>query len=185
MILLNNSSVRDFYNQRRGFTLIELLVVIAILGVLAYVVTADYVGEVKKSKVRVAGESVYAELQDLRIRVADGNCWGISVSENDIETFYANYIPEVGCDYQAMAVSSGGDGILLPDGVTVFVGGGVEGEEFFVFFEPPYGDMKLFKQIGTGAYEDLETLDISLSGEGSDRIVKLNSLTGSISLENE
>ncbi|EKD64336.1 MAG: hypothetical protein ACD_51C00024G0006 [uncultured bacterium] len=183
--------------DKRGFTLIELLVVITILGVLGYVVMADYISEVKKSKVRVSGESVYAELQDLRSRVADGSyfndgaedifyCWSMVVTETDIEVFYMDYSAESGCDYDGMTVYSGGGGILLPDGVAVSVGG-VEGDNFLVVFEPPYGDMIILKQTDIGVREELDTLEISLSGENvdSNKFVRLNSLTGSISLENE
>jgi len=184
-------------SAKRGFTLIELLVVISIMGILAYVAVADYVGEIKKNKVRISGETVYSELQNLKVKVADGNyfndgtsnvfyCWGLDMTTSSIDIVYAPYVTDVGCDYGNSLVYGDGHGVLLSSEVNVSLGG-AEGDRFFVFFEPPYGDMNIFKQISTGAYEDLETLDISLDGANVDstRVVRLNSLTGSMSLENE
>lgn len=196
-MIITRIKIKEVLRAKRGFTLIELLVVIAIIGILAYVAMANYVGEIKRNKVRISGETVYGELQGLKVRVADGNyfndgtndvfyCWGLELTTGSIETIYASYIPDSGCDYNNFSVYSGGNGVLLSDQVDVSLGGD-EGDKFFVFFDPPYGDMKIFKQVSTGAYEDLETLDISLSGENVDstRVVILNSLTGSMSLENQ
>lgn len=187
------------FNQKQGFTLVELLVVISILGILGYVVMADYNGEIKRSRVRVAQETLYSELQDLRVRVTSGDyvvgeevtevdgtvdteeilyCWGSFINLEEISRIFVEY-GEDGCDYgnyevdQELKLASGASVSEINDDALWGV---------FVFFDPPYGDMTIFDVNFTPLALE-EEVKVTLGTAGYEKNILINPLTGNIQLD--
>jgi len=163
-----------------------MLVVITILAILAYLVMADYNGEIKRSRVRVAAETVYGELQDLEMMVSSGSydtdgsqmyCWGLAMSESGLDRIYTVY--NDGCDYSAYEVA---DSVDLGVGTEVEFSDGFTGG--YLFFDPPYADIKIldddFHEI-----ENLYKLTITLAGDVSSRYVVLDLLNGNYLITDE
>lgn len=174
--------------------------VITILGILAYFVMADYNGEIKRSRVRVAQETVYSELQDLKVRVESGNytesdigilnpitgeteipdihyCWGLTISEDDgFERFFTEYNAENGCDYNTkevdatVSIASNVGIVSLNDGAFT---------EVDVVFYPPYGDILI-----DGLADD-ESLTIVLGAYSYNREILITPSTGNIELNDQ
>ncbi|KKT20500.1 MAG: hypothetical protein UW03_C0003G0036 [Candidatus Peregrinibacteria bacterium GW2011_GWA2_43_8] len=174
--------------QKKGFTLIELLVVISIIGILATIVIADYNGEIKRNRVRVAGETLYGELQYMRTMVSSGSsdgvtgdlyCWGIALSESEFEKIYIKYVDGIGCDYSALTVDKE---IYLGSGISAGFDDGFSGG--YVFFVPPFADMYVFDENFSDLTASLSGLNVVLSGGGTDlqRIVSFDFLTDNFAL---
>jgi len=169
------------FNNKSGFTLIELLVVISILSVLGYIAMADYNGEIKRNRVRIAQETVYSELQDLRVRVASGEqnedvfrCFGLEVTLDSVSRVSAPY--DSGCDYNEMTED---EDLKIASSVPVLSidDGALSGA--YIFFVPPYGDMEIFN---TNMLPITEETTIVLGHYGYEKSVLINPLTGNIAL---
>jgi len=174
--------------QKKGFTLIELLVVVSIIGILATIIIADYNSEIRRNRVRVAGETLYGELQYMKTMVSSGNadsitgtlyCWGVHLSESKIEKLYVNYIDGVGCDYNSLSVDKE---ISFGSGISVSFDEGFSGG--YVFFMPPFSDMYVFDEDFSDLTSSLGALNVVLSGEGADieKVLSFDFVTDNFSL---
>lgn len=164
--------IMKLFQKNKGFTLIELLVVISIIGVLATIVIADYNGEIRRNRVRVAGETLYGELQYMKMMVSSGSfdgvtgdlyCWGIFLNESKFEKIYVPYVDGVGCDYDNLTVDRE---VSLGSGISVnfsddFTAG-------YIFFVPPFADMYVFDDNFADLTASLSSLDVVFSGDGTD-----------------
>ncbi len=181
--------------KKDGFTLIELLVVISIIGILSVWVLADYNSEIKRSRVRVAADTLYSEIQDLSVRVASGNqeaevfqCWGIQIDDDVISRVVMDYVDGV-CDFDSLSL----DRVMsVGTGVDVAVEPGFEDEstdvytDWYVLFEPPYADMNVladnFSEVPL-----LENIEVRFSNSNveTEEGVRIDLLTGNYGLINE
>lgn len=186
MVLLKLKDKIKILDKKGGFTLIELLVVISIIGILAYIVMADYNSEIKRSRVRVAAESLYSELQDLEVMVSSGSydsatsqmyCWGLFLDDSGIEEVYTVY--DDGCDYSNVTTAGSVD--LGADTYVTFSYGFAGG---YLFFVPPYADIALLDE---SFYEvqNLDELSLSLNGDVSSKFVVIDLLNGNYSIADE
>jgi len=162
--------------------------VISILGILAYFVIADYNGEIKRSRVRVAAETLYSELQDLSMRVVSGSydiaedefyCWGLQITVDGISRVIADY--DDGCDYVNFELESE---LIFENSIeSILVNEGALWGAY-VFFDPPYSDLKVF-DIDMNELSSEDELLVSFESYGYSKSVSINPLTGNFELVDE
>ena len=182
------------FDKKDGFTLIELLVVITILGILAFFVIADYGGEIIRNRVRIAQDTVYAEMQALKVSVLSGSyvqtdvetlyCKGLQIGPDGFERVSTTYDAENGCAYDSYEVE---ESVALADTVTAtFSDDKINEDGGFICFLPPYGDIQAVGDNYLEA-EGLYNLTIIFGEENSgyEKSIYIDFLTGYIELNDQ